>query len=83
MRGEFGGDEVGEMAYGVELLEFGGLELDLESGLDGDDEVDVVEGVPLWDLGRGEVRCEDEGVVVEEIVEDGSELGVDFFGGHG
>src|ERR1022692_4706045 len=33
-------------------------------------------------VGRGELGREDEGVVVEEVVEDGGELGVDFFGLH-
>lgn len=63
----------------MELFEFGSLELDLEVGFDSDDEVDVVEGVPLGDVDGAKRRGEDEGVVFEEVVEDSGELGVDFF----
>lgn len=65
------------MADIVHGFEFGGVELDMKLGLDGDDEVDVVEGVPLGDVGGGEGGGEDESVVVEEISKDGGELGVD------
>lgn len=65
------------MAHGVKAFQFGGLELDLEARLDGDDKVDVVEGIPLLDVGCGEGGGKDEGFVVEEIADDGGELGVD------
>jgi len=35
------------VADGVELFQFGGLELDLKALLDRNDEIDVIEGVPL------------------------------------
>jgi hypothetical protein len=80
--GKFGLDEVHEVAYGMELLQFRGLKLDFEARLDGDDEVDVIERVPLGDLGSGKAGREDQGVVIEEIVKDGRELRVDFFSLH-
>jgi len=46
-------DQVGQVAYGVHGFEFGGLELDAELGFYGDDEIDVVEGVPVGDAGGG------------------------------
>ncbi len=76
--GELLFDQGNEVADGVHGFELGGLELDFQAGLDGDDEVDVVEGIPLGEAGGGEVGGEDEGVVVEDVVEDGGELSVDF-----
>ena len=67
-----------EVADGVHGFELGGLELDFETGFDGDDEVDVVEGIPLGDACGGEGGGEDEGVVVEDVVEDGGEPGSRF-----
>ena len=58
-------------------FQLGGLELDAEFGFDGDDEIDVIEGVPVGDAGGGEAGGEDDGVVVEQVVEDGGELSVD------
>src|ERR1035441_1623098 len=45
----------GEVADRVELLEFSRLELDFEARLDSDDEVDVVERVPLRYIGSAEI----------------------------
>jgi hypothetical protein len=81
--GQLGGDEAGEVAYGVELFKFGSLELDFETRLNGDDQVDVVEGVPFRDLRGGEFGSEDEGIVIEKIVKDGGELVVDVLRLHG
>src|SRR5436305_620853 len=75
--GELRLNQVGEVADGLHGLEFGGLELDAEARFDGDDQVDVVEGVPLGNIVGGEAGAEDDAVVVEQVVEDGGELLVD------
>jgi len=41
------------------------MEFDLESLFDCDDEVDVIEGVPLGDIGRREFRNYDNRLVIE------------------
>ncbi len=67
-------DEIGEVADGLQGLELGSLELNLEGSFDGHDQVDVVEGVPLGHLGGGQAGREDQRVVVEEIVKDFGKL---------
>ena len=75
--------QVYQVAYGGHGFEFGGLELDAEAGLYGDDEVDVVEGIPLRHAGGGQLRRQDESVVVKDVVKDAGELGVDLLLLHG
>jgi len=71
-------DQIDEVADRVHGLQFGRLEFDLQARFYGDDEVDVVERVPLGHAGGGEVGGQDERVVVEDVVEDAGELRVDF-----
>jgi hypothetical protein len=71
-------DQVNEVADGVHGLKLGRLELDLQVRLDGNDQVDVVEGVLLGHACSGEFGCEDEGVVIEDVMEDRRQLLIDF-----
>ncbi len=71
-------DQVGEVAYLLQGFQLGGLELDVEAGFYGYDQVDVVEGVPLLYVRRSEAGRQDEGVVIEDVAEDFGELSVDF-----
>ena len=81
--GELFLDKSHKVAYGVHGFELGGLELDLEVGFNRNDEIDVVEGVPFGDAGGGQLGGEDEGVVVEDVVENAGEFGVDLLLLHG
>jgi len=76
LRRQFSLDEIGQMADSLERLQFRCLELDFERSFDGDDQVDVVKGIPLGDVASAEPRRKGEGLVVEEIMEYGSELRV-------
>ena len=76
-RGKLLRDQLDQVADGLERLKFGGLELDMERGFNGDDQVDVIEGVPLGDVAGGKTGREHKGVIVKQVVKDGCELRVD------
>ena len=77
LRGKLRLDEISQMTHRVHRLQLRRLELDPEARLHSHDQVDVVERVPFGNARRGESRRQHDRVIVEEIVEDGSELCVD------
>lgn len=77
MRCELALDEIGEMTHGLHRFELGGLELDLELRLSGNDQVDVIEGVPFGYVRRGKSWAQLETFIVKDIAKDFCQLRVD------
>ncbi len=61
----------------VQRLHLDGLELDLHPHLDSHDQIDVVGGVPIVNIGGRGLRCQHEAVIVEDVAKDLCQLAID------
>src|SRR5690348_14138609 len=66
----------------LQRLDLGSLELDAEAGLGGDDEIDVIERVPVGDVGGRGIGAQLDLRIIEDLAEDVGEGRVDIVGGH-
>ena len=76
-------NQVGEMTNRMHGLKLGSLKLYVKHSFDGHDQVDVIERIPLGDIGCRKPGPKHEVLVVKQITENLCELRVDFFLLHG